>query len=186
MLQAITLNGVAVEANMQAFAAGRILAERGLGQRDELSKEPFSVETVATLVERRVALLADYQNAAYAADYRRFVELCVTAKRRALGDAFEGIFAKTVARGLFKLMAYKDEYEVARLYSRAGFIESIRRQFDGEVSLRFHLAPPFLVRLREGQAVPQKITFGPWMMQVFHILGRLRFLPINPKNDRQT
>ena len=191
ILQAITLNGVAVEANMQAFAAGRILAERGLGQRDELSKEPFPVETVAALVERRVTLLADYQNAAYAADYRRFVELCVTAERRALGDAFEGIFAKTVARGLFKLVAYKDEYEVARLYSRAGFIESIRRQFDGEVSLRFHLAPPFLARPREGQAVPQKITFGPWMMQVFHILGRLRFLrgtafdPFGYSSDRR-
>jgi indolepyruvate ferredoxin oxidoreductase len=191
ILQAITLNGVAVEANMQAFAADRILAERGLGQRDELSKEPFPVETVAALVERRVTLLADYQNAAYAADYRRFVELCVTAERRALGDAFEGIFAKTVARGLFKLMAYKDEYEVARLYSRAGFIESIRRQFDGEVSLRFHLAPPFLARPREGQAVPQKITFGPWMMQVFHILGRLRFLrgtafdPFGYSSDRR-
>ena len=176
LLQAITLNGVAVEANKQAFAAGRILAERGPGQRDQPSGEPVPVETVDALIESRAAQLADYQNADYAADYRRFVERCVTAERRALGDGFEAIFAKAVARGLFKLMAYKDEYEVARLYSRPGFIELIRRQFDGEVSLRFHLAPPFLARPREGQSTPQKITFGPWMMRVFHVLARLRFL----------
>jgi indolepyruvate ferredoxin oxidoreductase len=176
LLQAITLNGVAVEGNKQAFAAGRFLAERGLGQRDEPSSEPVPAETVAALIESRAAQLADYQNADYAAGYRHFVDLCVTAECRALGDGFEGVFAKTVAKSLFKLMAYKDEYEVARLYSRPGFIQSIRRQFDGEVSLRFHLAPPFLARPREGQVIPQKITFGPWMMQIFHMLARLRFL----------
>ena len=176
MLQAIMLNGVAVEANKQAFASGRVLAARGLDQREAPSAEPLSAEPLATLIEKQAALLTDYQNASCAAGYRRFVEECAAAEHRALGNACQAVFAKAVAKSLFKLMAYKDEYEVARLYSRPEFMELIRRQFDGDISLRIHLAPPFLARPRKGQNVPEKITFGPWMMRAFSILARLRFL----------
>ena len=176
MLQAIMLNGVAVEANKQAFASGRVLAARGLDQREAPSAEPLSAEPLAALIEKQAALLTDYQNASCAAGYRRFVEECAAAEHRALGNACQAVFAKAVAKSLFKLMAYKDEYEVAQLYSRPEFMESIRRQFDGDISLRIHLAPPFLARPRKGQNVPEKITFGPWMMRAFSILARLRFL----------
>ena len=115
-------------------------------------------ETVA----RRVAFLTDYQDAAYAARYRERVEQARAAEAaKAPGKC--GL-AEAVARNLFKLMAYKDEYEVARLYSDGAFLRQAAAEFDGKLRFTFHLAPPLLARRDPATGEPRKMTFGPWMM----------------------
>jgi indolepyruvate ferredoxin oxidoreductase len=91
--------------------------------------------------------------------------------------------AEAVARYLFKLMAYKDEYEVARLYTDTGFLERVRAQFDGNLKLEFHLAPPMLAKTDPSTGEPKKMSFGPWMLRLFGALKRFRFLrgtPLDP------
>jgi indolepyruvate ferredoxin oxidoreductase len=127
------------------------------------AKHEARPETLDEAVARRVAFLTAYQDAAYAESYRAFVE-----KVRAASEPL----ALPVARNLFKLMAYKDEYEVARLYADRGFAERLASQFSGDVRLTFHLAPPFLGKGGE----PVKKAFGPWMMQVFRLLAKFKWL----------
>jgi indolepyruvate ferredoxin oxidoreductase len=91
--------------------------------------------------------------------------------------------SKAVARNLFKVMAYKDEYEVARLHADPAFRAQIAAQFDGDYKLAFHLAPPLLARKKPGSDVPAKVAFGGWMMPVFGALARfkgLRGTPLDP------
>src|SRR5262249_42166741 len=137
--QAIVLNGVAVEANKRTFAWGRIAAH-DRSQVDALVKPARQAEAPAeTLVERRAAMLIDYQDTVYARRFRNTVASIAAAEAtRALGCS--GL-AEAVARNLFKLMAYKDEYEVARLYTDGAFLANLREQFEGELRLQFHLAP---------------------------------------------
>lgn len=168
LMQAIVLNGVAIEANRRAFACGRVLAAEGPPQAAAEPAPPST--TVEELIERRVRDLTAYQNAAYAARYRRLVEACVVAERR-LREA-DG-FTRAVANAFYKLMAYKDEYEVARLYTWPEFGAALREAFEGDVSLRFHLAPP-LIATPAGGETPRKMTFGPWMMPAFKILAWMR------------
>jgi indolepyruvate ferredoxin oxidoreductase len=126
-------------------------------------------------VARRVAFLTDYQDAAYAARYRALVDKA-TAVEAAKASGKCGL-ADAVARYLFKLMAYKDEYEVARLYSADTFREQVANEVGGD-KLRFnvHLAPPLLARRDKRTGEPRKITFGPWIFGVFGVLARLKFL----------
>jgi indolepyruvate ferredoxin oxidoreductase len=95
------------------------------------------------------------------------------AERRALGSE---ALAEAVAKNLFKLMAYKDEYEVARLYTEGSFAKRIERDFEGPVKLKFHLAPPLLSRPRPGDREPRKIEFGPWVLPLFRVLAKLKRL----------
>jgi indolepyruvate ferredoxin oxidoreductase len=176
IFQAIALNGVAVETNRRAFAFGRVLAAGAAQAAAVVAAQP---EDWRELLERRVAQLTDYQNAAYAAPYHAFVERCAAAEQR-LGARADLSFTHAVANNLFKLMAYKDEYEVARLYQRPEFAAALRRQFDGDFTLRFHLAPPFIAKPGPGGAAPRKLTFGPWMMHLFALLARLKFLRGRP------
>ena len=186
LMQAIALNGVAIEANRRAFACGRVLAAEG--QPQTVTEPVLLPSTVEELTERRVRDLTTYQNAAYAARYRRLVEACVAAERR-LGEA-DG-FSRAVANVFYKLMAYKDEYEVARLYTRPEFAAALREAFEGEVSLRFHLAPPLIAPPVDGET-PRKMTFGPWMMPAFKILAWMRplrgtmFDPFGYTHERRT
>ncbi len=83
---------------------------------------------------------------------------------------------RTVANNLFKLMVYKDEYEVARLYPRPEFAAALQQQFEGAFTLRFHLAPPFMAKPGPEGAAPRKLTFGPWMIRVFALLAWLKFV----------
>jgi indolepyruvate ferredoxin oxidoreductase len=126
-------------------------------------------------VERRVVFLAAYQNAAYAERYRALVEKAKAAETaRAPGQCG---FAEAVARYLFKLMAYKDEYEVARLYTDGNFLKQVANELGGDnLRFEFHLAPPLLARLHPATGEPRKISFGPWMMSAFKLLARLKFL----------
>jgi indolepyruvate ferredoxin oxidoreductase len=175
LLQAIVLNGVAAGLNKQAFYCGRVLAARGAagkGQQSHAGPVPPSLDA---LIEERAHELGNYQNEAYAKRYKDFVEACRSAGQAKAG-APGSDFTRAVAEGLFKLMAYKDEYEVARLYTRPEFAAELNRQFEGPFKLRYHLAPPLLARPRRGQTVPQKVTIGPWMMHLFHLLVRLKFL----------
>ena len=131
--------------------------------------------TLDELVERRVAFLTDYQNAAYARSYRDAVEE-VRARESTLGEAARGFkLSRAVATSLFKLMAYKDEYEVARLYTEPAFRAKIAGMFEGDYKLRFHLAPPLLAK-RDDKGHLRKQAFGSWMMPAFGVLAKLRFL----------
>jgi indolepyruvate ferredoxin oxidoreductase len=124
-------------------------------------------------IARRVAFLTDYQDAAYAQRYRSLVERVRTHEaQHAPGSS---ALSEAVARYFFKLMAYKDEYEVARLYTRGDFQRRLQQQFDGDYTLRFHLAPPLLARKdAHGHAI--KREYGPWMFTAFRLLARLKFL----------
>jgi indolepyruvate ferredoxin oxidoreductase len=174
--RAIELNGVAVDANKSAFVWGRRAAlDLPQVQRLAAPAEPVVVQLPQSLeatVRRRVEFLTDYQDAAYAKRYEAFV----TKVRQAEAKLGRGeALAKAVAKSLFKLMAYKDEYEVARLYTDGRFEERLKATFAGDFKIAFHLAPPLLAR-RDAQGRPLKAQYGSWMRQVFRLLARLKFL----------
>ncbi len=183
LLRAIELNGVAVEANKQAFLWGRrAAADLGKVERVAYADQgvvvpmPLSVEA---LIQRRAAFLTAYQNARYARRYQRFVRGVQTAERSL--DAGEAL-TRAVAENLFKLMAYKDEYEVARLYAHGDFKRRLAQTFEGDLKLQFHLAPPVFGR-RDAAGHPVKRCFGSWMGFVFKALAKLKFLrgtPLDP------
>jgi len=175
LLRAIELNGVTVDKNKAAFEWGRRAAHDWAAVEKLLA--PAQViefkkrETLETLIARRVEFLTDYQDAAYARRYREFVEK-VRAAEAPLGKS---TLTESVARYLFKLMAYKDEYEVARLYTQTGFEEKVAAQFEGDYKINFHLAPPAIAKHNEkGELVKQK--FGPAMMTGFRLLTKLKGL----------
>jgi indolepyruvate ferredoxin oxidoreductase len=176
--RAIELNDVSVEASLRTFRLGR-LAAHDLGAveraaRPQIVELPPPSRTLDDLIERRAAFLADYQNAAYAERYRAFVRKVEAAEReRAMGRT--GL-AEAVAHGLFKLMAYKDEYEVARLYAAPDFARRLSTQFEGEVKLTFHLAPPLFARRDPATGRLQKADYGSWVMSAFRLLARLKGL----------
>ncbi len=181
--QAIALNGVAVEANRQAFLWGRRAAV-DLERIEEIVRpqcEPESrhlSENLDELIARRVADLTAYQNAAYAKRYQDLVAR-VRAAEAARTPGRSGL-AEAVARYFFKLLAYKDEYEVARLYAAPEFMEKLRQQFEGDFTLSFHLAPPLLA-LRDGETGHlKKRVYGPWLMRVFKLLPLLKGLRGTP------
>jgi indolepyruvate ferredoxin oxidoreductase len=181
--RAIELNGVAVEANKGALTWGR-RAAHDLAAVDRLAKpraEPRSHDLSADLdelVARRVGFLTDYQDAAYAARYQALV-----ARARAAEDARTPGLAglgEAVARYYFKLLAYKDEYEVARLYAAPEFAAKLGAQFEGDYKLRLHLAPPLLARRDPETGHLVKREFGPWLLPAFKLLARLRRLRGTP------
>ncbi len=176
ILEAISLNGVETEMNAAAFEWGRRAAadvkavERQAGLLPEMKKAP----ELSEVVDRRVAFLTAYQNAGYAARYRARVERIAVAERRL--RAGDTTVATEVAHALFKLMAAKDEYEVARLYTDGSFEQQLKEQFDSWEWLQFHLAPPLFARRDKRTGHLKKQKFGPWMMGAFAILARLRAL----------
>jgi indolepyruvate ferredoxin oxidoreductase len=180
ILKAIALNGVAVAFNETAFRWGRAAAhDPAAVARLATPAQPVEFKrapNLAELVEHRAGLLTAYQNADYARQYRAFVER-VREAEAGLGAGTR--LAQAVARCLYKLMAYKDEYEVARLYADPAFAHKIRAMFDGDVRLTFHLAPPLLARLGS-DGHPVKQTYGPWMMTAFRVLARLKGLRGTP------
>jgi len=175
--RAIELNGVAVETNRRAFAWGRLAAAEPAfvaPHLEEPGAEPIA-RTLDETIERRFAYLAAYQDRPYAERYAAVVNRLRRAEEGVYGRGATTLTG-AAARSLFKLMAYKDEYEVARLYADGSFLARIRREFEGDVRLTFHLAPPFLARPRPGETEPRKMTFGPWMLKAFGLLARLKRL----------
>jgi indolepyruvate ferredoxin oxidoreductase len=133
-------------------------------------------ESLDDLITRRVELLTAYQDAAYAAKYKAFVDQ-VRAEEAKLGKGNR--LAEAVARYFYKLMAYKDEYEVARLHTDPIFRAKIANMFEGDIKLKFHLAPPLLAKHdKEGRAL--KKEYGSWMMGAFGVLAKLKRLRGTP------
>jgi len=176
MHKAIELNGVAVEANLKAFLWGRRAAhDRAAVERFaspatvvELPRTP----TLDDLVARRTAYLTDYQDAAYAGRYRDLVDK-VRAAEAPLGSTR---LAEAVAKNYLKLLAVKDEYEVARLHADPAFHAKIAAAFEGDYTLNFHLAPPLLAKTDPVTGRPLKRAYGPWMLGAFRWLAKLKFL----------
>src|SRR5215212_330646 len=180
--KAIELNGEAVPMNLAAFQFGR-RAAHGLLSVEALVKPPTELASDARrlsqsfdeTVARRVEFLTAYQNADYGARYKALVDQ-VQAAEAAKAPGKTGL-ADAVARYLFKLMAYKDEYEVARLYAETDFLAQVKNEVAGDnLTLKFHLAPPILARKDKVTGVAKKMTFGPWMLPAFRMLAKFRFL----------
>ncbi|GIZ51873.1 indolepyruvate ferredoxin oxidoreductase family protein [Noviherbaspirillum aridicola] len=176
LLRAIELNGVAVEANKQSFAWGRRAAvDPARVERVATPAQPVTLQPpqgLNALLRRRVAFLTDYQDADYAAGYASLVEAVRERESTlGLGDSL----ARAVAKSYFRLLAYKDEYEVARLYTDGRFTEQLRQQFDGDFTLKFNLAPPLLAK-KDGQGRLVKAEYGSWVWQAFRMLARMRRL----------
>jgi indolepyruvate ferredoxin oxidoreductase len=194
--RAIELNGAAVPANLAAFLWGRRAAHDFAAVSTEAfgaSQVELSTSTVAPLdaiVELRARHLTDYQNQTLAQRYKDLVDRVRQAELGVLGArarVVEGLdggigdgagmrLSEAVAQQYFRLLSYKDEYEIARLHSDPRFLDRLRQQFEGDWSLRFHLAPPGLARVDPLTGRPRKIAFGPWMLPVFRGLARLKFL----------
>jgi len=186
--KAIELNGEAVAMNLAAFSYGRraaidpaavqaLVAPAQTEANDSLKLSESFDEAIA----RREAFLTAYQSRRYARKYRALVNAVAKAEAEKT-PGMTGL-AEAVARYLFKLMAYKDEYEVARLYTDTGFLQRVRAQFDGDLRLEFHLAPPMLAKADPATGEPKKMSFGPWMLRLFGALKKFRFLrgtPLDP------
>ncbi len=205
LMRAVELNGAAVEMNKTAFNWGRMAVHDLVAVRKAAGLAnpalpsgaiPLALPTRraaanpavadaaalddATLsstldeqIARRVTFLTDYQNATYAQQYQALVDKVRTAEQ-AKAPGFTTLTA-AVARYAFKLMAYKDEYEVARLYTSGDFEQRIRDTFDGDFKLHFNLAPPLLAR-RDADGNLKKAEYGPWVFSAFRVLTKLRGL----------
>jgi indolepyruvate ferredoxin oxidoreductase len=179
ILRAIELNGAAVDANKQSFVWGRLAAvdpDHVLRLAvPAMNPESQRLSTsLAETIERRATFLTAYQNAAYAKRYTDFVARVRSAEEKALAGSTA--LTAAVARYYFKLLAIKDEYEVARLYTESDFAARVAEQFEGDYKFTFHLAPPLTspVDPRTGEA--KKSTYGPWMMKAFGLLAKFRGL----------
>jgi indolepyruvate ferredoxin oxidoreductase len=196
LLQAIKLNGVSVDFNQQSFAWGRLAAHDLSALEQSLSASAQVIEfkrkqTLEELIAHRSQFLTKYQSASYAQRYRDFVEQVRASERRVVGDAPSMQLTEAVARYLFKLMAYKDEYEVARLHSDPTFKSRIANMFEGDYQIKYHLAPPLLAK-RDDKGHLIKQPFGSWVGMAFPLLAKLRFLrgtfldPFGHTEERRT
>jgi indolepyruvate ferredoxin oxidoreductase len=176
LLRAIELNGVAIASNKKSFLWGRRAAVDF--KRVEKIATPTQAivvqmpQSVDTVIKQRVEFLTAYQDAAYAAGYQELVS------RVRLAESAQGLGDKlslAVARYYFKLMAYKDEYEVARLYTDGRFVEQLKAQFEGDFSLKFNLAPPLFAK-KDGKGRLVKAEFGSWMWSAFKLLAKFKGL----------
>jgi indolepyruvate ferredoxin oxidoreductase len=177
--RAIELNGVEEQMNKASLAWGRLAADDLAAVEIAASGSPDAdvikpVDTVDSVMAHRSAFLTNYQNAAYAARYRRLVDRSVEAEARVLGAS--GPLSLAVAKYYFKLLAYKDEYEVARLYAEGDFLQQIKRDFEGGFKIEFNMAPPLLTRRDAQTGRHRKRVFGGWMLPAMGLLAKLRFL----------
>jgi indolepyruvate ferredoxin oxidoreductase len=185
MLRAIELNNVAVDLNKKAFTVGRLHAADPGAIASLLSPAASVIQfTAPSSLEQTIAFRVDwltkYQNGAYAERYLTAVRKVQARERLIDGDGAKFAVAKAVARYLFKVMAFKDEYEVARLHADPAFRQQIAAQFDGHYRLEFHLAAPLVSKKTPGSGIPSKRRFGGWMMNVFRLLAQLKFLRDTP------
>jgi len=186
LLRAIELNGAGVEENRRAFSWGRrtaldpdgVAALAGIVDSGTAATAPS--DSLDRIIERRRDYLVAYQDEAYAA---RYAALVAEVRRREAGTGAGGeALTEAVARGYFKLLAYKDEFEVARLFADPGFQEKLAASFEGDYWLNFHITLPWSKPVEPGDE-PRKIRFGPWLLPAMKLLARLKFLrgtPFNP------
>ncbi len=188
IMQALELNNVAVDMNKKSFLWGRLAAhdldkafsyiKSPLNQDDKV-KEKFThltkSKTLEEVIQRRVGELKKYQNASYASRYQVFVER-VREVEHALKPDAEYALTDAVAHYAYKLMAYKDEYEVARLYSDGSFIEKVKQLYEGNYKLKFNLAPPIWARRDSETGHLRKSEFGGWVLPAFKLLAKMKSL----------
>ncbi|MDX9886612.1 indolepyruvate ferredoxin oxidoreductase family protein [Thauera sp.] len=178
LMQAVALNGVAVDMNRRAFLWGR-RAAHDLAAVERHARpvqvQPDRPHGLDELIARRVRALTAYQDTPYAERYRALVERVRTAEAARVGTDSTRL-TEAVAHNYFKLLAYKDEYEVARLYTDPAFWQKVEARFEGDYSVRFHLAAPLLARPDPNTGHVAKRAFGPGMMRVFRLLARLKGL----------
>ncbi|WP_417673106.1 indolepyruvate ferredoxin oxidoreductase family protein [Pseudodonghicola sp.] len=172
--QAIELNGAAIPFNLQSFAWGRMWVQ----DRDYVESRGKVAPVIHPeeqpldeLIAHRVADLTAYQNARYAARYKALVDRVAAADPR--GDK---TLTRAVARAAYKLMAYKDEYEVGRLYSDGRFARALAEQFEGDFTLKLHLAPPIFSKRDADTGHLLKRDFGPWVLKLMPLLARMKWL----------
>ncbi|HWB52500.1 MAG TPA: indolepyruvate ferredoxin oxidoreductase family protein [Stellaceae bacterium] len=180
--RAIELNGAAVAFNLRAFHWGRraaldlpLVAARATPA--ETAPERLS-ETLDEMIARRAAFLTGYQNGAYAARYTAAIDRVRAAEAAAVTDGTA--LTDAAARSLFKLMAYKDEYEVARLYTDGDFLRRVAARFEGDYTLKFHLAPPLTADRDPTSGQLRKHEYGPRMLTAFRLLAKLKGLRGTP------
>jgi indolepyruvate ferredoxin oxidoreductase len=177
--RAIELNGVAVEFNKKSLVWGRRAAaepekvKRLAAPAEVIPIEQHLSRNLEEMVERRVKFLTAYQNAAYAERYRTLVERVRRLESERTGSTK---LAEAVARCYHQLLAYKDEYEVARLHADGALEKKIAAMFEGDYRIAFHLAPPLLARTDPLTGEPRKMRFGGWIKAVFKLLAPLKFL----------
>jgi indolepyruvate ferredoxin oxidoreductase len=181
--RAIELNGVAVEFNKKAFVWGR----RAAADLEKVKRIAMPAEVIPIdqhlsrdldeLIERRMKFLTQYQDENYAARYRALVDKVRNSENAAVNSSK---LTEAVARYYAKLLAYKDEYEVARLYADGDFRKKIEAMFEGDYRMVFHLAPPLLAKKDPVSGEPRKMRFGPWMMPLFKVLSAMRRLRGTP------
>ncbi|MDI4234997.1 indolepyruvate ferredoxin oxidoreductase family protein [Bradyrhizobium sp. Arg237L] len=178
LMKAIELNGAAVDMNKMAFSWGRLaahdLARVVSAARFKTSSAAPARRTLDETIAFRAKFLADYQDEAYSQRYLADVARVRAAETAAAPGSHE--LTEAFAKGLFKLMAYKDEYEVARLYTDGEFAKALKEQFDGEPGLKVLLAPPLFARRDKVTGHLQKREFGPWVFSAFNLLARLKRL----------
>jgi indolepyruvate ferredoxin oxidoreductase len=179
IMKAIELNGTAIESNRRSFQWGRLaavdpakVAQAAVAK--ELPEWHRPSRSLDEIVERRSRFLTDYQDAAYAKRYADRVER-VKAREQAAVPGSTAL-AEAVARYYFKLLAIKDEYEVARLHTETGFLDRVAAQFEGDYTVHYHMAPPLLAKPDPSTGVPTKIEYGPWLARAMRVLARLRRL----------
>jgi indolepyruvate ferredoxin oxidoreductase len=192
LMRAIELNGVQVDNNKAAFEWGRraahdLAAVKALFKAAQVIEFVRKSVNIDDVIAKRVEFLTGYQDASYAAQYRAFVEKVRAAEAPLGGHKL----TEQVARYLFKLMAYKDEYEVARLHTDKAFLDKVAAQFEGDYTLNYHLAPPALAKKNDkGELVKQR--FGPWMQTAFRVLAKFKglrgtaFDPFGRTEERKT
>ena len=169
LMRAVEMNGVEVGRNVDAFAAGRLAAaDPDFARASETTPE----ETLDEIIAHRVAFLTGYQDEAWARRYRATIDRLREAERPHGSE----IVTEAAARALFKLMAYKDEYEVARLHMEVGFLDELRETFEGDFKVVYHLAPPFLAAGKDARGRPLKRRFGPWIQTPMRMLARMKRL----------
>jgi indolepyruvate ferredoxin oxidoreductase len=170
--QAIRLNNVAVEANLLAFTVGRLAAADPMALSVSATANPTQ-EDLHSYIEQASHHLAAYQNDGWAQRYTRLMNDVHRAIQAA--GLSDDTLSMTVARSLHKLMSYKDEYEVARLFSDKAFQAQLDAQFEGDYRLAFHMSPPALFKESDGKA-PRKVTLGAWMRPVLGLLAKAKVL----------
>jgi len=176
--RAVELNGVAIPFNLRAFSLGRLWAHDREALESQLDDGSLQANGLATSLEEIVAerteFLTAYQNKAYALRYKKLVDAVAAAEAQMVPGKTE--LAESVARYFAKLMAYKDEYEVARLYADPAFLKKLQKQFQGDVKMKFNLAPPLLSKRDPVTGHLRKREFGGWIFSAFKVLARFKFL----------
>jgi indolepyruvate ferredoxin oxidoreductase len=177
--KAFELNGIEVDFNLQSFDWGRLWVQDATLVEDRASPGMVHVSPPVRTIDESIALRVDelqrYQNARYAERYRALM-----TRVSAADPAPAKAFTEAVMRNAFKLMAYKDEYEVARLYTDGRFRAALEAQFEGDYRLELHLAPPLLSRRDKETGHPRKMILGPWMLRAMRLLAPLRRLRGTP------